>query len=52
LYRFLDRGGNTTFTRNKSIQDHLELARAHYSAAFIEANEKRLRRERAEAALE
>lgn len=45
LYRFLDRGGNTTFMRNKSIQDHLELARAHYSAAFALANEKRLRRE-------
>lgn len=52
LYRLLDRSGNTTFVRNKSIQDHLELARAHYSAAFIEANEKRLRREHAEEVLE
>jgi glycosyltransferase involved in cell wall biosynthesis len=52
LYRFLDRGGNTTFIRNKSIQDHLELARAHYSAAFIEANEKRLQRERMGTAVE
>lgn len=34
LYRFLDAGGNTTNTRNKSIQDHLALARNHHANEF------------------
>ena len=38
LYRFLDQRGNTTFQRNKAIQDHLELGRAHYRQAFMEVN--------------
>jgi glycosyltransferase involved in cell wall biosynthesis len=40
LYRFQDEGGNTTFVRNKAIQDHLELGRRHYAQAFQEANER------------
>jgi len=42
LYRFLDGWSNTTFTRNKSIQDHLALGRANYAQEFSSFNEKRL----------
>ena len=42
LYRFLDGFSNTTFTKNKSIQDHLELGRRNYAAEFDEFNKKRL----------
>lgn len=38
LYRFHDAYQNTTFTRNKSIQDHMELGRWHYNKEFIEYN--------------
>ncbi|WP_339132614.1 MAG: glycosyltransferase [Candidatus Electrothrix sp. GW3-4] len=41
LYRFHDAASNTTFTRNKSIQDHLELGRRHHAAEFIEYNKRR-----------
>ncbi len=40
LYRFLDNAGNTTFVRNKSIQDHLAIARNYYRQAFVEFNDK------------
>lgn len=43
LYRFHDGWSNTTFTRNKSIQDHLELGRRHYASAFADFNEKRIK---------
>ncbi len=43
LYRFHDAYTNTTFTRNKSIQDHLEWGRRHYAEAFDELNQRRLR---------
>lgn len=42
LYRFLDNGNNTTFRRNKAIQDHLEWARRHHAQAFMEANRRSL----------
>lgn len=42
LYRFMDSFANTTFTRNKSIQDHLALGRGHYAKEFDEFNKKRL----------
>jgi GT2 family glycosyltransferase len=43
LYRFHDAWQNTTFTKNKSIQDHLELGRRHYEHEFIEFNDARLK---------
>jgi GT2 family glycosyltransferase/glycosyltransferase involved in cell wall biosynthesis len=46
LYRFHDGWKNTTFTRNKSIQDHLELGRKHYEQEFIEFNTKRMMEEK------
>lgn len=42
LYRYLDKGGNTTFLRNKSIQDHLELGRLNYWKEFKEFNDGRI----------
>jgi len=42
LYRFLDGWANTTFTRNKSIQDHLALGRAAYADEFDKFNRERL----------
>jgi len=42
LYRFHDAYTNTTFTRNKSIQDHMELGRAQYAAEFDRVNKLRL----------
>jgi len=45
LYRFLDSWSNTTFTRNKSIQDHLALGHHNYRKAFIDFNNKRLQSE-------
>lgn len=42
LYRFRDNWANTTFTRNKSIQDHLQLGRARYFQEFDAFNKKRL----------
>lgn len=42
LYRFRDGWANTTFTRNKSIQDHLQLGRNHYAGEFDAFNKKRL----------
>jgi len=42
LYRFLDSWSNTTFTRNKSIQDHLALGRRNYEKEFIDFNTKRM----------
>jgi glycosyltransferase involved in cell wall biosynthesis len=44
LYRFHDGYTNTTFTRNKSIQDHVALCQRHYDEQFQEMN---CRRERA-----
>lgn len=41
LYRVRDAWSNTTFTRNKSIQDHLALVRARYAAEFEAYNAKR-----------
>lgn len=43
LYRFKDAWANTTFTRNKSIQDHLQLGRNHYAQEFQSFNESRLK---------
>lgn len=45
FYRFLDNWGNTTFRRNKSIQDHLELGRKRYALECKEFNERRLKKE-------
>ena len=42
IYRFLDSWSNTTFTRNKSIQDHMEIARNNYAAEFEAFNVNRL----------
>jgi len=42
LYRFKDAWANTTFTRNKAIQDHLALGRGNYSGEFSAVNDKRL----------
>ena len=42
LYRFRDQYENATFVRNKSIQDHLQLARNFYAQRFFEFNAKRL----------
>jgi GT2 family glycosyltransferase len=42
LYRVRDAWSNTTFKRNKSIQDHLALGRGNYQAEFASMNEKRL----------
>jgi len=42
LYRFLDAWTNTTFTRNKSIQDHLALGQRHYNNEFDAFNMQRL----------
>ncbi|MHC5058259.1 MAG: glycosyltransferase [Planctomycetota bacterium] len=43
LYRFRDNWANATFTRNQSIQDHLELGRAHYADEAKRFNEWRTR---------
>lgn len=43
LYRFKDNWANTTFTRNQSIQDHLQLGRGQYSSEFKAFNEQRLK---------
>ncbi len=43
LYRFKDNWSNTTFTRNKSIQDHLQLGRNHYAGEFKAFNDVRLK---------
>lgn len=45
IYRFKDGWANTTFTRNKSIQDHLALGRNHYASEFSAFNAKRLKEE-------
>lgn len=42
LYRIKDAYTNATFTRNKSIQDHLELGRIHRAPEFKAFNDKRL----------
>ncbi|HUU21631.1 MAG TPA: glycosyltransferase [Phycisphaerae bacterium] len=42
LYRFRDGWANATFTRNQSIQDHLELGRANYAAECEAFNARRL----------
>jgi glycosyltransferase involved in cell wall biosynthesis len=47
LYRFLDNWQNSTFTRNKSIQDHLQLGREHYAQEFHDFNANRLQGEAA-----
>lgn len=44
LYRFLDAAANTTFVRNKSIQDHLALGREHYADAFRSVNKEQTRK--------
>jgi len=44
LQRIIDNYGNTTYTRNQSIQDHLELGRRYYSQAFFEFNEERIKK--------
>lgn len=43
IYRFHDQYGNTTFTRNKSIQDHLQIARNNYFPIFNQANNARIK---------
>lgn len=43
LYRFKDAWANTTFTRNKSIQDHLQLGRNQYANEFKSFNDERLK---------
>jgi len=40
LYRFHDNFANTTFTRNKSIQDHLRHGQNHYAAEFDKKNKE------------
>lgn len=42
LYRLRDNWENTTFVANKSIQDHLTLARNFYAGEFEKFNAKRL----------
>jgi len=42
LYRFHDAWQNTTFLRNKSIQDHMELGREFYEKEFINFNCERM----------
>lgn len=42
LYRFGDNWSNTTFTRNKSIQDHVAHVRHNYAQQIIEFNNRRL----------
>ncbi len=42
LYRYLDNWEQTVFVRNKSIQDHLALARARYVDEAKAFNERRL----------
>ena len=42
LQRIVDNYRNTTYVRNKSIQDNLELCRKYYSSAFSEFNKKRI----------
>ena len=46
LYRFHNQWQNTTFTRNKSIQDYMEVGRWHYAQEFKEFNDRRLKEER------
>jgi len=41
-YRFRDGWSNTTFTRNKSIQDHVQLVRQNYFAKIKEMNDRRI----------
>lgn len=41
LYRFHDAYSNTTFTRNKSIQDHVALCQQNYDQAFQVVNVRR-----------
>lgn len=43
LYRFLDAFQNTTFTKNKAIQDNLEIGRNNYRHEFEEFNNRRHR---------
>jgi glycosyltransferase involved in cell wall biosynthesis len=45
LYRFRDGWENTTFTKNKSIQDHLQLARNRLYQEFDAFNKERLKKE-------
>lgn len=42
VYRYRERWANTTFTKNKAIQDHLALGRQHYESEFIAFNDRRL----------
>ncbi|CAB4130773.1 Glyco_tranf_GTA_type domain containing protein [uncultured Caudovirales phage] len=42
LYLYRDGFGNETFKKNKSIQDHLFLARCHYTQDFIKRNQELL----------
>jgi len=42
LYRYHDSWKNTTFLRNKAIQDHLALGRQHYRTEFERVNSERL----------
>jgi glycosyltransferase involved in cell wall biosynthesis len=48
LYRYRDGWGNETFKRNKSIQDHLALARNVYAHAFFRKNQELLNAKRKE----
>lgn len=41
-YRYKDGYGNTTFKRNKSIQDHVQLVRQNYFTRINEMNDRRL----------
>jgi O-antigen biosynthesis protein len=43
IYRFHDLYSNTTFMRNKSIQDHLQIARNHYVLNFNLRNNQRIK---------
>ena len=45
VYRFHDHYNNTTFTRNKSIQDHLQLSRNFHMPAMHENNIARIKRD-------
>lgn len=42
FYKFKDGYSNTTFTRNKSIQDHVQLVRQNYFAKIKDMNDRRI----------
>lgn len=45
IYKFHDQYGNTTFVKNKSIQDHLHIARNKYFGLLVAKNNERIKRD-------